>query len=118
MFCQVEVGRFGVSFGSSTSSGPLLHGRIVPELRINREGRRWTFFLLWHVYDLADDDGAREEEKLIGVFSSEAKAHDAIEQLKVKEGFREHPINCFEIHRSRVDRLGWTDGFTTLRQSD
>ena len=71
-------------------------------------------FLLWHVYELTDDDGTRDEEKFIGVFSSEEKATDAIEQLKGKEGFRDHPVNCFEIHKDKVDRVGWVDGFVTV----
>ena len=72
-------------------------------------------FLLWHCYELTDGDGPRDEEKLIGVFSSEAKAKDAIEQLKGREGFRDYPVSCFEIHRGKMDRPGWADGFTSVR---
>lgn len=72
-------------------------------------------FLLWHIHDLEDDFGTHEEEKLIGVFSSEGKAEEAIELLKGKEGFRDLPVTCFEIHKMRVDRTGWTDGFCTVR---
>lgn len=71
-------------------------------------------FLLWHIYELTDGDGIRDEEKFIGVFSSEEKATDAIEQLKGKEGFRDYPVSCFEIHKSKVDRVGWVDGFVTV----
>lgn len=71
-------------------------------------------FLLWHVYELTDDDGTRDEEKLIGVFSSEAKAKEAVEQLKEKEGFRDHPISCFEIYKEKIDRMNWVDGFVTV----
>ena len=42
-------------------------------------------FLLWHTYDLTDDCGTHEEVKLIGLFSSEEKASEAMEQLKDKE---------------------------------
>lgn len=72
-------------------------------------------FLLWHIHDLEDDLGTHEEEKLIGVFSSEGKAEEAIELLKGKEGFRDFPVTCFEIHKMRVDRTSWTDGFCTVR---
>ena len=40
-------------------------------------------FMLWHVYELRDDFGIHDEEKLIGVFSSVANAQEAIEQVKV-----------------------------------
>ena len=72
-------------------------------------------FMLWHVYELRDDFGIHDEEKLIGVFSSEANAQEAIEQLKDKEGFRVLPLCCFEIHKTKVDRIGWEDGFATVR---
>ena len=72
-------------------------------------------FMLWHTYEQEDDFGVHEEEKLIGVFSSEAKARDAVEHLKDKEGFREFPLCCFEIHKTTVDRVGWEDGFATVR---
>ena len=72
-------------------------------------------FMLWHVYELRDDFGIHDEEKLIGVFSSEANAQEAIEQLKDKEGFRDLPLCCFEIHKTKVDRIGWEDGFAAVR---
>ena len=72
-------------------------------------------FMLWHVYELRDDFGIHDEEKLIGVFSSEAKAQEAIERLKEKEGFRDLPLSCFEIHQTKVDQVGWKDGFATVR---
>ena len=72
-------------------------------------------FMLWHVYELRDDFGIHDEEKLIGVFSSEANAQEAIEHLKDKEGFRDLPLCCFEIHKTKVDRIGWEDGFATVR---
>ena len=72
-------------------------------------------FMLWHVYELRDDFGIHDEEKLIGVFSSEANAQEAIAQLKDKEGFRDLPLCCFEIHKTKVDRIGWEDGFATVR---
>ena len=75
-------------------------------------------FMLWHVYELRDDSGIHEEEKLIGVFSSEANAQEAIEQGKEKEGFRDLPLRCFEIHQTKVDQVGWKDGFVTVRWNE
>ncbi len=75
-------------------------------------------FLLWHTHDLTDGFGTHEEEKLIGVFSSEEKAREAIEQLKTKEGFRDFPLSCFEIDRSKLDRVSWSGGFSTVRWTE
>ena len=75
-------------------------------------------FMLWHVYELRDDFGIHDEEKLIGVFSSEANAQEAIEHLKDKEGFRDLPLSCFEIHKTTVDQVGWEDGFATVRWNE
>ena len=44
-------------------------------------------YLLWHCHELEDDFGLHDEEKLIGVFSLEEKAEEAINLLKNKEGF-------------------------------
>ena len=43
-------------------------------------------FMLYHIYEQKDDFGVHDEEKLIGIFSSEANAQGAIEHLKDKEG--------------------------------
>lgn len=72
-------------------------------------------FLLWHIYELKDDFGTQDEEKLVGVFSSELKAREAIERLRGREGFRDFPLACFEIHKMEIDRVSWTDGFSTVR---
>lgn len=68
-------------------------------------------FLLWHTHNLTDDFGTHEEVKLIGAFSSEEKANEAIGQLQDKEGFRDFPISCFEIAKTKIDRVSWADGF-------
>lgn len=68
-------------------------------------------FLLWHTHDLTDDCGTHEEVKLIGIFSSEEKAKDAIVQLKGREGFRDFPASCFEISKMKIDQTNWADGF-------
>ena len=43
-------------------------------------------FMLYHIYEQKDDFGVHDEEKLIGIFSSEANAQGAIEHLKDKDG--------------------------------
>ena len=43
------------------------------------------------------------------------KARDAIQNHKDLEGFRDLPLECFEIHEYEIDRSSWNDGFTTVR---
>ena len=38
--------------------------------------------MLWHTYELTDDFGTHDEDKLIGVFSYKQKAKEAISVLK------------------------------------
>ncbi len=76
---------------------------------------RKELYVLWYSNELVDDDGPRDEDKLIGIFSTRKKAQRAIEALKDKEGFRDHPVSCFMIDSMQLDRVGWEDGFTTVR---
>lgn len=79
---------------------------------------RKELYALWHSYELVDDDGPRDEDKLIGVFSTREKAQNAIEMLRDKEGFRDHPLHCFMINTMQLDRVGWGEGFTTVRWTE
>lgn len=38
-----------------------------------------TVYLLWHIYELTDDHGTHDEEKLIGIFTTRQKALEAVE---------------------------------------
>lgn len=67
-------------------------------------------YLLWHAHDLDEE----KEVKLLGVYSSEAKAQEAKATASGLPGFREYP-NGFEISGYTVDRDHWTDGFVTVR---
>ena len=75
-------------------------------------------YVLWHSHELKDDLGPHDEIKMIGIFSTEQRAHAAIVQLKDQEGFRDDPVSCFEICEQVVDRIGWKDGFYTARWSE
>ena len=52
---------------------------------------------------------------MIGIYSTEEKAREAVQSHKNLEGFKEFPIDCFEIHEYELNRSGWNDGFTTVR---
>ena len=75
-------------------------------------------YVLWHIHALHDDYGTHDEEKLIGIYSTEEKAAEAIEAHKDLEGFRDYPVECFEIHEAVVNRSSWNEGFTTVRYSE
>jgi hypothetical protein len=66
-------------------------------------------YKLYHTYGRSDE--AREENnKLIGNYSTEDKAKAAIERVRSKPGFRDHPEG-FEIFDCPVDVDGWVDGY-------
>jgi homoserine kinase type II len=66
--------------------------------------------LLWHVHQFED---AGDDEKLIGVYSSEQDAIDAQNRLSKEAGFRDHP-DGFEISANRLGKDHWTEGFVTV----
>jgi len=65
-------------------------------------------FVLFHSYE--NDDGY-DEEKMIGVYSSEEKAKETIEKLKNVEGFCDYPVDCFGIDEYEIDKDHWVGGF-------
>ena len=67
-------------------------------------------FILQHSYELDDC----ENVKMIGAYSSEKNALDAIQRLKTKPGFADYPEDCFVIDKYLVDEDNWTDGFVTV----
>lgn len=67
-------------------------------------------FTLYHVHEF--DDGP-EDAKLIGIFSTRAKAEAALENVRDQPGFRSTPEG-FSIDEHLVDRMGWTEGYMTI----
>ena len=64
-------------------------------------------------YDREDDNGI-DFEKIVGVYSSEEKAQQAIERLRDKPGFRDCPRGWL-ICDIEVDKdTAWEDGFATF----
>ena len=64
-------------------------------------------YLVEHVYKFDDIDRI----KTIGFFSTFKKAKEAVEQLRYKPGFRDHPKKSFLISKAKIDRIEWTEGF-------
>jgi hypothetical protein len=63
-------------------------------------------YVVWHVRPVDYQD---DTEKLIGIFSSEDRAREAIERLRSKPGFRDFP-DCFEISGKGLNETSWTEG--------
>lgn len=65
-----------------------------------------TVYLVQHVRD-PDDDA---DVKVIGVFSSEGAARQAVERARSRPGFSDHP-DGFHIDRYELDADHWCEGF-------
>ena len=66
--------------------------------------------ILWHVHEMPTGG---DDEKLIGVYRTEADARAAIERLRDKPGFKELP-DGFRCHTYELNRDGWTEGYATI----
>jgi hypothetical protein len=66
-------------------------------------------YLVWHTNTL--EDGA-SDEKLLGVYSTEARANGRVSRAKEIPGFRASPSG-FVVARYVVDRDEWGEGFVT-----
>jgi hypothetical protein len=66
--------------------------------------------LLWHVHQKPDGE---DEELLIGVYRTEDDARAAIDRLRDKPGFRDHPEG-FQCHTNHLNRDGWTEGYVIV----
>jgi hypothetical protein len=64
-------------------------------------------FLLWHSHKLEDGE---TDDKLIGIYSSEAAAEAAKERKLQFEGFHDAPEG-FLIEKYELDRDYWSEGY-------
>ena len=67
-------------------------------------------YLLHHVHEYED---GREDVKLIGVYTSETLASEALARVRNQPGFRDHPAG-FEICEYELNQDSWTEGYVTL----
>jgi hypothetical protein len=68
-------------------------------------------FLVQHVHTLNDDE---DDVKLIGIYSTEERAADAVERARKLPGFCDAP-DGFNVDGILVDEDRWTDGYVTAR---
>ncbi|MBU2156924.1 MAG: hypothetical protein KJ989_20595 [Gammaproteobacteria bacterium] len=69
-----------------------------------------SVYILHHVHDFAD---GHEDQKIIGVFSSEENAEAARDLVKTQPGFSNTPEG-FEIAEWQLDRAGWLEGYVSI----
>lgn len=69
-------------------------------------------YLVQHCYEVNDVD----EIKLIGIFSTEELANNAINDLIDKPGFKTLPKECFTISNLKIDEYSWKDGFISWEE--
>ena len=69
-----------------------------------------TVFLLRHAYERTPDSD--EEVKIIGVYSTNSDAEDAIARLSKQPGFRDFPEH-FQIWEMELGLDCWKEGFRT-----
>jgi hypothetical protein len=87
-------------------------------------------YLLWHIHHHAQDDNGNvrhrfpegelsifedegDDVKLLGVYSTDAKAQQRISQAQTLPGFQQEP-DCFQIVAYTVDKDEWTTGYVNL----
>ena len=69
-----------------------------------------TVFLLWHVHQVA---GEEDDEKLVGVYSSEDQARAAIERVRQQPGLMDEPDH-FHIDMYEINRDYWAEGYISV----
>jgi hypothetical protein len=67
-------------------------------------------FLLSHVHELSP---GQDDEKIIGIYSTEAQAQAAATRAKRLPGFAQVP-DGFHIDAYELDEDNWAEGFVTV----
>ena len=70
-------------------------------------------FIVEHVYEKDEI----EEVKFIGAFSTIHLAEDAIKFLLSKPGFKDYPLECFKIEKTKLDEFEWKEGFISWEEA-
>lgn len=60
-------------------------------------------------------DNDHDQYIMIGIFSSETKAKEAINTLLLKPGFINYTKENFIVGPTLVDQMAWNSGFTTIK---
>lgn len=76
---------------------------------VTGETEMTTVYLLWHTHDLGEGE---TDDKLIGVYATEADAGQAWERASALPGFCE-ALEGFSIHPRIVGQDDWLSGYVT-----
>ena len=69
-------------------------------------------YLIQHCYNYEFEGEQFEKIKTIGIFSTMEKAVKVIGKIKSLPGFKDHPLECFQIDKYKIDEItGWSEGF-------
>ena len=71
-------------------------------------------FLLWHVHEL---DADQDNEKLIGVYSTQQLAEAALARTRVLAGFCDLPEG-FVIEPYSLDEDHWREGYVAINPGE
>lgn len=75
-------------------------------------------FVVWHTHSIGEPSGDPvDDDKLLGIFTSRARADARIDQARDVPGFREVP-DGFTIDEYVLDEPYWADGFQTAHDGD
>jgi hypothetical protein len=69
-----------------------------------------AIYVVQHVHTINSDE---EDVKMIGVYSTEQLAQEAIARLLLQPGFRDVP-DGFHIDLYRLNEDNWTEGYDTV----
>lgn len=69
-----------------------------------------SIFLVWHTYSEGGDDDEEINAKLLGAFSTRAKAEERVARALGEEGFRDWP-DGFIVSEYELDDEQWVGGF-------
>jgi homoserine kinase type II len=71
-------------------------------------------YALWHTYETKS---GVEDIKFLGAYSTEARAKEALEQVRSQPGFCDYP-DGFEIAAVTLDTTDWRGGFANAWDDD
>jgi hypothetical protein len=66
--------------------------------------------MIYIVQHARKTDAGHDEVKIIGAFGSKQSSETAVNQLKLKPGFKALP-NGFTIDEYEIDKIHWAEGF-------
>lgn len=69
-------------------------------------------YSLWYEVDIAEEP-EKDEETLIGLYSTQEKAEEALNRFKKLKRLAAYP-DGFGIHRCKINRDGWGSGYATV----